>query len=145
MKTLILFFLIVILKYSVFSQTEPEKMRFNYLGQNSIFLGTNLEEFHQRGFYLSWHWGNGKTITEAMKMSGSHVYSSGIDANKIAPNTDLIVNTPIFNSQADWTQFSPSFCYSICSLQITTPGVFQTRNEDPTKHVLGFKYISPNK
>ncbi len=70
MKTIIL--LLLAINISLFAQNlEPTQSKF-YIEGDSVLINSDLPLFKQNRMLLGWHWGGGKKMTEALKMSQIH-------------------------------------------------------------------------
>lgn len=103
MKKLSLYLLLVILiPISAASQDkEPDQLTFRVSSisdLDTVHLNPSWHEyFQQKDFYLSWHWGAYRKLTEVLKMNGSQVFSDSYfnkrDIAQIADSIDMVVKS----------------------------------------------------
>jgi len=132
---------------------EPTQAKFIY-GQDvdSTYLSTGNPRFQQRGFMLGWHWGNGPTLSNALKMSQAHEATRvpgslngplmDVPDSYFRDSVDIIMNTPVVGHH--WDKFSPSLGISMQwepALLIDNPPEFKTIVGDTTRPIFGFKTI----
>ncbi|MEN6295155.1 MAG: T9SS type A sorting domain-containing protein [Chloroherpetonaceae bacterium] len=149
MKRIFIFFLATVALMG--QDFEPTQVKFKY-GQDSIFLSTEDPRFQQRGFMLGWHWGNGPTLSNALKMSQAHEATRvpgslngpliDVPDSYFRDSVDIIMNTPVVGHH--WDKFSPVLGISMQwepALLIDNPPEFKTIIGDTTRPIFGFKTI----
>jgi hypothetical protein len=153
MKRTVIISILILISVSLKAQyiNPPQQKIYTYTDttyttKDSIYISASFPQFKINNFVLGWHWAQGKSMTEALGFTQSHIgdVNSFNSIDSIPENINIIKNTTGVYSNGNHLramntvsmQWEPTLLINSDSLKY-----LQYRQYDKEKSVFGFRTV----